>query len=231
MATTKYNLIECYAGGVPFYRGGHLKAFQLAGNYMNYGLASAKIDPTGTPSFRTPFAYTTNGADILSLYKIEGAISSARTYNDITALRTLVGSYVPPTISDSLIESPDWRYFSAPEKAFLLDNNSIYELVLALDDGTTVFESELMVTGCPTDVKPTIVNLKSKVESFLSAGKLANEFETFTLENDVAQYTEVLFFVNGQFIKSFAKSGADVTIQYPYEVYTDTLVEIYYNYI
>lgn len=225
-----YNINECYAGVFPMYREGHLKAFQQAGYYSNFRRASVRIDNSGIPAFRTPYYLGTNSSDAVKLYKIEGAIESAETYADLILLRNEVTSFAPATVTDTEIET-DVHYFSSPFKSFLLDNDSVYELVMSLDDNVTKYESELLVTGCPISNGQIVRKLKTATQTFYASIKAAGESETFTLYNQIAESTDILVFVNGQQIYPTSKNGNQVTLTYPFSTNPAYQVIIYYSYV
>lgn len=224
-----YNINDSYVGAFPMYREGHLKAFQQAGYYSNFRRASVRIDNSGIPAIRTPYLLGNSGGDTVKLYKIEGAIESAETYADLILLRNEVVSFVAPTITDTKVEE-DVYYFSTPFKSFLLDNDSVYEVVLSLDDNVTKYESELLITGCPVSNGQIVRKLKTTTQTFYASTKAAGESETFTLYNQIAESTKVLCFVNGQQILPTSQNGNQVTIQYPFSTNSTYQVIIYYSY-
>jgi hypothetical protein len=134
-----------YGSGLPFYKVGSLKGFQLEGNYYNYAIDLIQVDDHKVPAFITDYVSYSAGSYAVSLllYELDSEkLKVAITYEDLVAAR---GSYTTIPISTVLKEtkltSYDRYYTNEISLSSVLDAG-VYELVLT-DSSGRVFESEI----------------------------------------------------------------------------------------
>jgi hypothetical protein len=131
--------------GLPIYKGGSLKGFQLTNNFGNYSIDLIQVNDFVFPAFITQFAALSSGSYIVSAYVYEldrSKLDMAYTYTDLVAAR---GSYYTLNTSNIAKETKLNLYQRFYSNGFNLSTvlaAGIYELVITDSDGN-IYESEI----------------------------------------------------------------------------------------
>jgi hypothetical protein len=130
--------------GLPFYKQGTLKGFQLEGNYLNFEFDLIQVNDYQIPSFFTEYQLISNGAYIssLKLYELNvNKLKTAQTYQEMIACR---GNYTSLPVASILKETKETyeRYYTPPINLANVMAIGVYELVMT-DSSGRIFESEV----------------------------------------------------------------------------------------